>query len=97
MSEEQLKAFLEAVKADAGLQEKLKGAEDVDAVVVIAKAAGFVIDVEKLQKAQVAELSDVELETASGGIRVSNNVLFTDCGFSLWCTVGDSRSLSIFC
>jgi len=34
MSEEQLKAFLEAVKADAGLQEKLKGAADVDAVVV---------------------------------------------------------------
>jgi len=39
MSEEQLKAFLEAVKADAGLQEKLKAAADVDAVVAIAKAA----------------------------------------------------------
>ncbi len=43
MSEEQLKAFLEAVKADAGLQEKLKAAADADAVVAIAKAAGFVI------------------------------------------------------
>jgi predicted ribosomally synthesized peptide with nif11-like leader len=37
MSEEQLKAFLEAVKADAGLQEKLKAAGDADAVVAIAK------------------------------------------------------------
>jgi predicted ribosomally synthesized peptide with nif11-like leader len=36
MSEEQLKAFLEAVKADAGLQEKLKAASDADAVVAIA-------------------------------------------------------------
>ena len=30
MSEEQLKAFLEAVKADAGLQEKLNAAADAD-------------------------------------------------------------------
>jgi len=36
VSEEQLKAFLEAVKADAGLQEKLKAASDTDAVVAIA-------------------------------------------------------------
>ena len=41
MSEEQLKAFLEAVKTDAGLQEKLKVATDADAVVAIAKAAGL--------------------------------------------------------
>jgi bacteriocin propeptide, TIGR03798 family len=43
MSEEQLKAFLEAVKADAGLQEKLKAAGDADAVVAIAKAEGFAL------------------------------------------------------
>jgi len=41
MSEEQLKAFLEAVKADAGLQEQLKAATDPGAVVAIAKAAGI--------------------------------------------------------
>jgi predicted ribosomally synthesized peptide with nif11-like leader len=46
MSEEQLKAFLEAVKADAGLQENLKAAADADAVVAIAKDAGFVISAE---------------------------------------------------
>ena len=67
MSEEQLKAFLEAVKADAGLQEKLKTAKDADAVVEIAKAAGFVISVEELKKAQ-AEISEEELDGVAGGL-----------------------------
>jgi predicted ribosomally synthesized peptide with nif11-like leader len=66
MSEEQLKAFLEAVKADAGLQEQLKAAVDADAVVAIAKAAGFVISAEELQRAQ-AEISEEELEGVVGG------------------------------
>ena len=65
MSEEQLKAFLEAVKADAGLQEKLKAAKDADAVVEIAKAAGFVISAEELKKSQ-AEISEEELEGVAG-------------------------------
>ena len=69
MSEEQLKAFLEAVKADAGLQEKLKAASDADAVVTIAKAAGFVISADSVA-AQAAEvlLSDEELKGVAGGI-----------------------------
>jgi predicted ribosomally synthesized peptide with nif11-like leader len=67
MSEEQLKAFLEAVKVDVGLQEQLKEAKDMDSVVAIAKAAGFVISVEELNKAQ-AELSEEELEGIAGGI-----------------------------
>ena len=66
MSEEQLKAFLEAVKADAELQEKLKAAGDADAVVAIAKAAGFIISAEELKKSQ-AEISEEELEGAAGG------------------------------
>jgi predicted ribosomally synthesized peptide with nif11-like leader len=41
MSEEQLKAFLEAVKADAGLQQKLKGAANPDTTTTLAKEAGF--------------------------------------------------------
>ena len=71
MPEEQLKAFLEAVKADAGLQEKIKAAADADAdaVVTIAKAAGFVISAEELKKSQ-AELSDEELEGVAGGIGI---------------------------
>ena len=66
MSDEQLKAFLEAVKADAGLQEKLKSATDVDAVVAIAKAAGFAISADDLKKAQT-EVSESELEGVAGG------------------------------
>ena len=37
MSEEQLKAFLEKVKADTSLQEKLKAASDANAASAIAK------------------------------------------------------------
>ena len=67
MSEEQLKAFLEAVKADAGLQEKLKAAVDADAVVAIAKAAGFLISAEELAARAQAEVSEDELEGVAGG------------------------------
>ena len=66
MSEEQLKAFLDAVKADAGLQEKLKAATDADAVLAIAKAAGFMISAYALKKAQT-EASEEELEGVAGG------------------------------
>ena len=67
MSEEQLKAFLEKVKADTSLKEKLKAASDADGVVAIAKEAGFKISAEDLKNAQVTELSDEELEGAAGG------------------------------
>ena len=63
MSEEQLKAFIEKVKADTSLQEKLKAASDADAVVAIAKEAGFSISAEDY----ASELSDEELEGAAGG------------------------------
>ena len=43
MSEEQLKAFLEKVKADTSLQEKLKAATSPEAALEIAKDAGFAI------------------------------------------------------
>ncbi|KGG25279.1 MULTISPECIES: Nif11-like leader peptide family natural product precursor [unclassified Prochlorococcus] len=66
MSEEQLKAFLEKVKADTSLQEKLKAAADVDAVLAIAKEAGFSISADDLKNAQ-QELSEEELEGAAGG------------------------------
>ena len=66
MSEEQLKAFLEKVKADTSLQEKLKAASDADAVVAIAKEAGFSISADDLTKTQ-SELSEEELEGVAGG------------------------------
>ena len=78
MSEAQLKAFLEAVKSDAGLQEKLNAAADADAVVAIAKAAGFVISADELKKSQ-AEISDEELEGVAGGCESFNGTCWK-CG-----------------
>ena len=72
MSEEQLKAFLEKVKADTTFKENLNRAADADAVVEIAKEAGFSITSEDIQPMQSAtvELSDEELGNAAGGIRL---------------------------
>jgi len=69
MSEEQLKAFMEAVKADAGLQEKLNAAADSDAVVAIAKEMGFMISADELQSSQgqETEISEEDLEGVAGG------------------------------
>ena len=72
MSAEQLAALLAKLKDDEGLQEKLKGAADLDAVLAIAKDAGF--DVSKAawlryQANQTLELSDEELEGVAGGLR----------------------------
>ena len=71
MSEEQLKAFLEKVKDDTSLQEQLKAASDIDDVVAIAKAAGFVISADDLKQAQ-AEVSEEELEGVVGGYCVGS-------------------------
>ena len=85
MSEEQLKAFLEAVKADAGLQEKLNAAADADAVVAMAKEAGFVISVEAVT-GQGQELSDEELESVGGG-----NQGYYYAGRAIACWFNDSQ------
>ena len=66
MSEEQLKSFLEKVKTDTSLQEKLKAAADADAALAIAKEAGFMISAEDLKNAQ-SEVSEEELEGTVGG------------------------------
>ena len=73
MSEEQLSALLAKLKEDAGLQEKLKGAPDLDAAVALAKEAGFDLSKADWLKYQAKqnlwslELSDVELEGVAGG------------------------------
>ncbi len=72
MSEEQLSALLAKLKDDAGPQEKLKDAADLDAAVAIAKEAG--LDVSKANLAKVIqslglriEMSDEELAGGAGG------------------------------
>ena len=68
MSEKQVKAFLEKVKGDTNLQEKLKAAADANAVSAIAKEAGFSISADDIKRAQPTEaLSDEELEDVAGG------------------------------
>ena len=69
MSEEQLKAFLEKVKGDTSLQEKLKAADNGEAVVGIANEAGFSVSADDLKNAQ-SELSEEELEGAAGGLDI---------------------------
>ena len=70
MSEEQLNAFLEKVKADTSLQEKIKAAASPEVAIEIAKEAGFSITAEDIQSMQsngTVELSDKELDGAAGG------------------------------
>lgn len=66
MSDEKLDAFIAAVKADAGLQEKLKETTDADAIAAIAKAEGFLISAEALSRVQ-AEVSEEDLASVAGG------------------------------
>ena len=85
MSEEQLKAFLEAVKADTSLQEKLKAAADFDAVLAIAKEAGFIIIADDLKNAQF-ELSEKELQNDVGGqcLSTAGNTFIVECIYTNW-------------
>ena len=84
MSEEQLAALLAKLKDDAGLQEKLKGAPDLDTAVELAREAGFDVnkaDWLKYQAKQTLELSDKELEGAAGGTIVYSLIGPGDCFF----------------
>ena len=70
MSEEQLKAFWEAIQSDLALQEKPQGVTDPGTIVDIAKEAGFTISAEELQAAQeTLELSDEQLICREGDAR----------------------------
>ena len=83
MSEEQLKAFLEKVKADTSLQEKLRAAASAEAGLEIAKEAGFSITAEDIQSMQSPELSDDELEGKAGGADKSRcHHRFSKCDIS---------------
>jgi predicted ribosomally synthesized peptide with nif11-like leader len=64
-----LSAFIEAVAADPALQEKLNSVADADAVVAIAKEAGFVISAEEMEKMENSEeeLNAEQLAAVAGG------------------------------
>ena len=68
MSEEQLKAFWEAVQADPSLQEKLRATTEADSIASLAKEAGFEISADEVKKAQGAvRISDEQLDGVAGG------------------------------
>ena len=67
MSEDQLKSFLEAIKADSTLQERLKAVKDAESIVSFAKEAGYAISMEDLNL-RSGELSEEELELVCGGV-----------------------------
>jgi predicted ribosomally synthesized peptide with nif11-like leader len=89
MSEEQLAALLAKLKDDAGLQEKLQGAADLDAAVALAREAGFDVSksdwLEASQAKQTLELSDEELEDVAGGC-------WNTVGVCMWGTLWRKRN-----
>ena len=62
MTLDQLKAFLEKVKGDSNLQEKLKAAKSPEDVVGIAKEHGHEFTADK-----ISQLSEEELQGVAGG------------------------------
>jgi predicted ribosomally synthesized peptide with nif11-like leader len=75
VSEDQLNAFLEKLTASEELQLKLRAAVDPDAVVEIAKSAGFELSAMAAKQAAMqadlldssVELSERDLESVAGG------------------------------
>ena len=82
MSEEQLKAFLEKVKGDTSLLERLKAVADANAVIAIAKEAGFSISADDLSNAQ-SQLSAKELEEINGGGGGCGGTLIGHCSYNI--------------
>ena len=82
MSQEQLAALLAKLKDDVGLQEKLKWAADLDAVMAIARETGFELckaDWVKYQAPQTMGLSDEEVEGVAGGTNATVANAFSGC------------------
>ena len=67
MTLDQLKAFLEKVKGDSNLQDKLKAAKSPEDVVGIAKEHGHEFTADKIN-----QLSNEELEGVAGGDDTTN-------------------------
>ena len=88
MSDE-LKVFLAAVVADAGLQEQIKSTTDLNAVVAVAKGAGHLISADELTKISESEefsdreLTQEELAGVSGGFAIGALLVTAAFGMAL--------------
>ena len=67
MPEEQMKSFLEKVQSNTELQEKLKKAVSIEAVIEIAREEGFAITADDIKSEDDSELSLDELGAVAGG------------------------------
>ena len=70
MSDEQLNAFLKKAKENTKLQQEIEAAPNLEAVVSIAKNAGFSIELDELKNSAFetsSDLSEEELEGVAGG------------------------------
>ena len=76
MAKEQLMSFLEKVKGDTSLQDRLKAAKSQDEVVSIAKEHGHHFGTE-----HISQLSEKELESIAGDSVVT-------CTLNEFCTFG---------
>ena len=74
MSKEQLKAFLEKVKGDTSLQDRLKAAKSSDDVVSIAKEHGH-----EFESQHISQLSEKELEGVAGANNTWNKHTCMPC------------------
>ena len=82
MSEEQLSALLAKLKEDMGLQEKLKAAADLDAVLAMAQEEGFDVSKEDwLQYQSMQELSDEDVEDVAGGYHGQGRICVKQTGY----------------
>jgi predicted ribosomally synthesized peptide with nif11-like leader len=80
MPEQQLKAFLEAIKGDTDLQERLMVSTGLETIEAIATEAGFTLsaaDVVYIQEA-IESFDDDELEQVAGGAKKSFTELVYD-------------------
>jgi len=96
MSQEDLQKFLEAVRQDSSLQERLQSAADAEAVVAIAKTASFTLDAEEARKVIATvptELSDSDLEDVAGGALGGHSGKNLPAGVSQAC--GDVNTVQI--
>ena len=92
MTQEQLNAFLEKVKGETSLQEKLKAAKSQDDVVSIAKDHGHILGTE-----HISQLSEEELEGMDGGSIIVGVVTAViagaaaDTGIQVWTANIDNK------
>ena len=78
MTQENLNAFIDRVKLDPAIQEELKLATDIEAIVKIAAAAGIELTAADLMSRPAVannELDDAQLENISGGLFVPPGLL----------------------